>query len=98
VDAAVPVEVAAHVLAVLSEALSNVVRHAKAGAVEVRLAAAGEDVVLVVEDDGVGIGAPERRSGLVNMRRRAEQLGGSLVIDTGPGAGTRLEWRVPLPG
>jgi PAS domain S-box-containing protein len=97
VDNTIPIETGAHVVAVLSEALSNVVRHAQANAVQVSLAA-GDEVVLVVEDDGVGIGPTDRSSGLANMRRRAERLGGSMTVDTAPGAGTRLEWRAPLSG
>jgi signal transduction histidine kinase len=65
--------------------------------VAVRLSA-GREVVLEVDDDGVGLGTPERQSGLANMRRRAEGLGGTLTIDSTPGAGTRLVWRVPLHG
>jgi signal transduction histidine kinase len=97
VETTIPTETAAHVLAVLTEALSNVVRHARASSVAVRLSA-GREVVLEVDDDGVGLGTPERQSGLANMRRRAEGLGGTLTIDSTPGAGTRLVWRVPRHG
>jgi signal transduction histidine kinase len=95
VDTMIPVETAAHVLAVLTEALSNTVRHAHASSVTVWLAV-GEEVVLVVEDDGIGLGSPDRQSGLANMRRRAEGLAGGLTIESEPGSGTRLVWRVPL--
>jgi PAS domain S-box-containing protein len=95
VDSAIAVETAAHVLAVLTEALSNVVRHAHARTVEVSLAV-GSEVVLVVADDGVGLGAPDRQSGLANMRRRAEDLGGNLELDSTPDGGTRVTWRVPV--
>jgi PAS domain S-box-containing protein len=94
VDSAIAVETAAHVLAVLSEALSNTVRHAGARTVEVALSA-GPEVVLVVSDDGIGAGTPERESGLANMRRRASDLGGSFTMDSPGGRGTRVTWRVP---
>ncbi|MEU4385657.1 GAF domain-containing protein [Promicromonospora sp. NPDC023805] len=100
VDTLVPPDVAEHVVAVLSEALSNVARHASASRVDVRLTVA-DDVCLTVSDDGVGIAADAQHSGLRNLARRADELGGSLGVgptdrDTAP-VGTRLVWQVPLP-
>ncbi|GGW77364.1 histidine kinase [Streptomyces lucensis JCM 4490] len=97
VDTEVPREIADHVVAVLSEALSNVVRHAHADRTEVLLTTDGHEVCLRVGDDGVGIPPEGRRSGLRNMARRAEQLGGRLRVTSGETGGTTLEWRVPLP-
>lgn len=96
VDTTIPPPIASEVVAVLTEAPSNVVRHAHAHAVTVLLAAA-EAVELIVEDDGVGLGTPERSSGLANLRRRAEALGGAMVLDGPTQGGTRLRWQVPLP-
>lgn len=93
--AAVPADLAGHVLAVAREALSNAARHAGASAVEVNLSA-GADLVLRVRDNGRGLGRPQRSSGLRNMRERAETLGGVFDAAGEPGAGTRIEWRVPL--
>jgi two-component system, NarL family, sensor histidine kinase DevS len=95
VDAAVPDQVAEHLLAVVREALSNVARHAGARSVEVSVDAADE-LVLRVVDDGRGLGPSTRRSGLGNMADRARELGGSFSATGEDGAGTRLEWRVPL--
>jgi signal transduction histidine kinase len=92
-DTRVPVAVADHLLSVLREALSNVARHAHAHRVDVEVAAYDE-LVLRVVDDGVGVPDGGRRSGITNMRERAELLGGSLQI--GGDAGTELVWRVPL--
>jgi signal transduction histidine kinase len=86
---------APHVTAVLAEALSNVVRHAGAQHVEVRVEV-GDRLRLTVRDDGRGIPEDASRSGLHNMRRRAEELGGSCVVDSAPGAGTTVAWQVPL--
>ncbi|MFI7313922.1 sensor histidine kinase [Streptomyces hygroscopicus] len=95
VDTDVPEETGDHVLAVLAEALSNTVRHAHAQRVEVRLTV-GSDITLVVTDNGVGIGGAAPSGGLVNMRSRAELLGGTLDIEAPEAGGTRLVWRVPL--
>jgi len=86
-----------HLLAVLSEALSNVARHARAGQVEVDVRLIGSDVVLDVWDDGVGLPTdPRRGDGLRNMRRRAQLLGGECEMVSRPGEGTEVIWRVPV--
>ena len=79
----------------LTEALSNVARHAGAQNVTVDVAV-GDDVVLRVSDDGVGI--PDIRSagfGLPNVGVRAEELGGEFNISAGAEGGTDFEWKVP---
>jgi signal transduction histidine kinase len=94
-DDVVPEDVAEHLLGALREALSNVARHAAASSVDVSLRA-GDDVALVVADDGLGLKDVSRRSGLSNLEERAAQLGGSMKVESAPGAGTTLSWRVPL--
>lgn len=96
-DVSVPAHLRAEVLAVLREALSNAARHSKATAIEVTVSIT-DDLTLVVRDNGVGIGTPERTSGLANARERAEQLGGSMQVGSREGEGTRLEWSVPFAG
>jgi len=86
--------VAPHLLAVLGEALSNAVRHAGPAAIAVTLTV-GDEVELLVRDDGVGMGAEVAESGLRNMRDRAERLGGTCRIESAPGAGTTVHWTVP---
>jgi signal transduction histidine kinase len=96
-------EVAEQVLAALREALSNAARHASASRVDVSVDTGPDGMLSVqVTDDGVGIPAEGRRSGLRNLATRAEKLGGELrlepAIPDDPGMnrpGTRLEWRVP---
>ena len=93
-------EVTEQVLAALREALSNAARHASASQVDVTVDVDAEGMLTVqVTDDGTGIPAEGRRSGLRNLARRAEKLGGDLRLEpVDPGAarpGTRLEWRVP---
>ncbi|MFS4094324.1 GAF domain-containing protein [Streptomyces sp. AF1A] len=96
-DTDVPREIGDHVVAVLSEAVTNIARHAHADRAEVLLATDGREVRLTVCDNGVGIPPDGRRSGLRNMAERAERLGGRLEVGRGEDGGARLEWRVPLP-
>nr|WP_202529426.1 GAF domain-containing sensor histidine kinase [Streptomyces sp. SID486] len=97
VDTDVPPEVADHVVAVLTEALTNIARHARAGRAQVTLTTDGTEVCLTVSDSGVGIAPDGRRSGLRNMAERAAGLGGRLAVTSPAGGGATLEWRVPLP-
>ncbi|WP_129843591.1 GAF domain-containing protein [Streptomyces sp. RFCAC02] len=95
-DTHVPRETADHVVAVLSESLTNIARHARAGHADVVLETDGRTVRLTVADDGVGIPPGGRRSGLANMAERARKLGGDLERSTPEGGGTRLVWQVPV--
>lgn len=94
-DTAVAENIAEDMLIALREALSNAARHAKASRVDVTVSA-GSELTLVVQDNGSGIGETGRRSGLANLRHRAEALGGQLTLGQRDEGGTRLEWRVPL--
>ena len=92
-DSALGGEVAADLIAVVREALSNVVRHAQARAVEVEITVGDGMVVLRVDDDGQGIADRDtRRSGLANLAERASRHAGQLQLDASPSGGTRLTW------
>jgi signal transduction histidine kinase len=101
IDHGVGDSVGIQLLAVLREALSNVVRHAGASQVTVAVEVTATELVATVVDDGVGAG-PGRRpggNGLANLHHRAEALGGTLDLRAGPdGAGTTVCWQVPLGG
>ncbi|HEX6444600.1 MAG TPA: GAF domain-containing protein [Streptosporangiales bacterium] len=94
IDTNVPIDVSDDLIAVLREALANVARHARATSCGVQVAV-GDDVVLEVTDDGVGLPETGRRSGLANLAERARRLGGSFTTQAG-GSGTSLRWQVPL--
>jgi signal transduction histidine kinase len=98
VDTLIPDYVADQLLATLREAVSNVARHADARWAEVNVTV-GDDIVLTVQDDGVGLRPVDHPGGLglENMRARAEQLGGHFTAEPRNGGGTSLGWRVPLP-
>ena len=94
-DTAVDDDTGEHLLAVVREALSNVARHARASEAAV-VVGVGDELVLRVEDDGVGIPEGGRRSGLRNLAERAESLAGSCTTHSREDGGTVLVWQVPL--
>ncbi len=80
------------------EGLANVRKHAAAGRVAIGLDRCDGRVRLTVGDDGVGIGEPPANGfGLDGVRRRAEDVGGDLGVESGSDRGTRLTVRVPVP-
>ncbi|HEU4755818.1 MAG TPA: GAF domain-containing protein, partial [Agromyces sp.] len=81
--------------ATVRELLSNAVKHSGAATVHLTVAALDGHVTAEVADDGHGIEVTVRRSGLENLRVRAERLGGTFHLDTGP-RGTRARWSVPV--
>ena len=80
---------------VVSEALANVDKHARAGAVSVWGRLVDGDFILCVSDDGLG-GADARGSGLSGLADRAGALGGTLAVTSPPGGGTRIDVRIPV--
>jgi two-component system, NarL family, sensor histidine kinase DevS len=84
-----------HAEAVVREAVSNTVRHADSTTLTVTVTV-DDDLTIEVADNGRGIGADVTGSGLTNLRRRAEDVGGSFSVRAAPGGGTHLMWRAPL--
>jgi signal transduction histidine kinase len=84
----------------VQESIANVVEHAQAKNVELRVERTGEGLVLAVSDDGVGIAdvdaARNLSRGLAGMVNRVRSLGGTFDLDTRPQSGTRIRILVPL--
>ncbi|MEU3894829.1 GAF domain-containing sensor histidine kinase [Streptomyces sp. NPDC045251] len=95
-DTRVPKETADQLVAVMTESLTNIARHAHSSHADVALETDGKWVRLTVSDNGVGIPPGGRRSGLRNMEERAQNLGGELRLERPQDGGTRLVWRVPV--
>ncbi len=87
---------------VVQEAMTNVVRHAHATRVDVLVERRGDRVMVMVEDDGVGFEPDSGRKrgedhlGLLGLEERAEALGGTLTVESAPGAGTTVVVEVPI--
>ncbi|QCB97696.1 GAF domain-containing protein [Arthrobacter sp. PAMC25564] len=95
VDAVTP-DKADNVVAVVSEGLSNAIRHSGADAISVSVAVIKGQVTVVITDNGSGFTEPDKRNGLANLEDRARMLDGECTIVSAPDAGTSLEWSVPL--
>jgi len=90
-----PEPVEAAVYYVLSEALTNVTKYARASEVRLRVTAGEAAVVVEVSDDGVGGADPTAGSGLQGLTDRVEALGGTLEVVSPAGAGTSLRAEIP---
>jgi signal transduction histidine kinase len=97
---AVSDQVAIHVYRILQEALNNVARHAQSSGASVRVRFTPDHLRVEVEDDGVGLAAPQAQNGaglgLVAMRERAELVHGKLEVSRPPRGGTLVTLDVPL--
>ncbi len=89
-----PVEVAAYY--VVSEALTNAAKYARASVVHVDLQASERSLRVAVRDDGLGGVDPARGSGLLGLKDRAEAIGGTISLSSPHGAGTSLQVELPL--
>jgi len=94
----IPMAVRRELYLVVKEGIHNIVKHARARRVTLDAELEGDLLVITLTDDGVGFD-PARvveGNGLRSVRRRAESLGGSVMIDTRPGRGTRMVLRVRI--
>jgi two-component system sensor histidine kinase UhpB len=104
-DDRLPPTVEIPVFRAVQEALTNVARHSGAKTVLIQMSREGGTLSVDVEDDGRGfnpadVATPSETGqglGLLGMRERIEILGGTLTLDSSPGAGTHLAFTVPVP-
>jgi signal transduction histidine kinase len=92
--AADPIEVAAYY--VVSEALTNTTKHARASCAHVTVEQRDAHLHLSIRDDGIGGAAPAGGSGLIGLRDRVHALGGSIEVNSRPGKGTTILVELPL--
>ena len=96
VDSDIGGELGDDVVACVREALTNVVKYAQAHSVTVEVSSKGGQATVQVCDDGIGITDTARRSGLANLRSRAERWAGSFDVLARPAGGTELVWKAPV--
>lgn len=104
-NARLPADTELALYRILQEALKNVLKHARAGHVSVHLAQRGDNVNLVIKDDGIGFDTKPRRAdrqnqsglGLLSMRERATYVGGTFTVSSVRSKGTEIEVSIPLP-
>ena len=96
IDTVVPPAVRPQILATVREALSNVVRHAQASQATVEVSVGSGEVMARISDDGIGIGASKRSSGLRNLTERAQALGGTVQIADNEPHGTVVQLTAPF--
>jgi signal transduction histidine kinase len=89
------VESAAYFIA--AEALTNVAKYANATTARITATCSADSLQLTVADDGAGGATPSPGSGLSGLQDRVAALAGKLIIDSPPGAGTRIHAELPLP-
>jgi signal transduction histidine kinase len=87
-------EVAAYF--VVSEALANVAKHARASVVEVQVEVRDGVLAVSISDDGIGGADPSRGSGLIGLTDRVEASGGTISISSHVGAGTQITAELPI--
>jgi len=92
-----PAAIEAAAYYVVAESVTNVVKHAQATAVDVRIAAVDGSVVVEVADDGVGAADPQSGSGLRGLSDRLAALDGRLEVESPESGGTRVVAEIPLP-
>lgn len=99
-DVRLPRGIEDHLFRIVQEAMSNALRHSRATELEVRLTKpSAEAVRLTIRDNGVGFDLDEKKHGsygLMTMRERVNEIGGSINLITAPGKGTRIDIRVPI--
>jgi len=102
-ETVLPQEMEQHLLRIAQEAVTNVVKHAGANRIAIKLHTEARKLYLRIRDNGRGFETPDVFStrgghfGLIGMRERAERLGGELRLASNPGEGTEVEVTVPLP-
>jgi signal transduction histidine kinase len=92
---ALPAEVESTGYFVVAEALTNAVKHSQARELAVRVAMTGRSLQIDVDDDGVGGASVRGEGGLHGIADRLDVLGGTLLVESPPGRGTRMHAEVP---
>jgi signal transduction histidine kinase/ligand-binding sensor domain-containing protein len=85
-----------HLFRIVQEGLNNIIKHSRATRASVHVKRAGEQIRLVMQDNGEGFGQHRAGFGLTGMAERARILGGAMEVQSKPGAGTVISVTIPL--
>ncbi|MCO4237073.1 GAF domain-containing protein [Pseudarthrobacter sp. MDT3-28] len=96
IDAIRDEETALNILAMITEGLSNAVRHSGADSIRVSVSVDNSLVGILIQDNGTGFSVPSPGTGLTNMQHRAASLGGTFEVASSPETGTALTWTAPV--
>jgi signal transduction histidine kinase len=81
---------------IFKEAINNACKYSRANNCTIEVATSDKQLILTITDDGIGFENPQKGNGLRNMKMRAEELGGSFLLNSEPGKGTKVEVSLPL--
>ncbi|MBE0686151.1 MAG: GAF domain-containing protein, partial [Anaerolineaceae bacterium] len=93
-----PTELETAIYRIVQEALTNIVRHAKASHADVLLERKKDTIIVIIEDDGIGFDPNNKvinHLGLVGMQERATMLGGSITLESSPDRGSTIKLEIP---
>jgi len=95
---ALDVEKRKNLFLIFKEAINNAAKYSEATLIDIRLSKTDDGLALIIHDNGSGFVSDTVRNGngLRNMRGRAEEIGGKTILKTAPGAGTTVEFHIPL--
>jgi len=87
------------ILLIIKEAINNMAKYSEASHAEVHVSVNGSHLLIDISDDGSGFDTNTNRTGngLQHMKQRTDSLGGSFIIHSLPGVGTKIHCRIPLP-
>lgn len=92
-------QIATALFRIVQEAMTNCAKHSKAKNIVIKLLGRDSDIILTIQDDGIGfVSSPPSINGfgMIGMEERARSLGGKLVVESDPAEGTRIEAYIPL--
>ena len=92
------VQLRKNALLIVKEAVNNAVKYSHATIISISLSIENDEMLLKINDNGIGLNEVKSTAGngLLNMKRRAEELNGTIIIGTTPGDGTNIAVRIPL--
>jgi len=99
-DSRLPPKYEVALFRLIQEAVHNALKHAQAGAIQVKIEIQPEQVYVLVKDNGIGFDVNQKKDGsygIIGMRERVGILDGTMTVHSKPGAGSIISIKIPLP-